>query len=473
MDEKKFAEKSLFNSLEKNGKIPFHMPGHKRNGAFFPALAKLGAECDITEIDGFDNLHNAEGILKNSMCLASKLWGSMQSFYLVNGSTCGIISAIFSCVPFGGRVICARNCHKSVYNALKIRGAKAKFINPKYDAKTGVCGEISSEDVKKACENFGGASLVIITSPTYEGVISDIGAICETAHKFNIPVLVDEAHGAHLSFGSFEKSAVHCGADIVVQSLHKTLASLTQTAILHVCSPRVDAKKLCENLAIFQTSSPSYIFMASMDLLVRTLCEEKDAIFRAWQKRLDGFYKKTKALKNLQILDEKYNLGFAFDKSKIVILTHKTNISGSELMKILRDKYNIECEMCSVKYVSAMTGMGDNDENMQKLSDALLEIDKTLKPYNNSELLIYPQEFESVMTMFDTEKYDNCETSFKNAENEICAEYIFAYPPGIPIIIPGEKVSKEIIKIVEIYNRNGIELLGTKGGNGEKIHIIC
>ena len=213
--------------------------------------------------------------------------------------------------------------------------------------------------------------------------------------------------------------------------------------------------------------------MASMDLLVRTLCEEKDAIFRAWQKRLDGFYKKTKALKNLQILDEKYNLGFAFDKSKIVILTHKTNISGSELMKILRDKYNIECEMCSVKYVSAMTGMGDNDENMQKLSDALLEIDKTLKPYNNSELLIYPQEFESVMTMFDTEKYDNCETSFKNAENEICAEYIFAYPPGMPIIIPGEKVSKEIIKIVEIYNRNGIELLGTKGGNGEKIHIIC
>lgn len=471
--DKNFAEKSLFNILAENEKIPFHMPGHKRNGALFPTLAKLGAEYDITEIDGFDNLHNAEGILKNSMRLASKLWGSLRSFYLVNGSTGGIISAIFSCVPFGGRVICARNCHKSVYNALKIRGAKAEFINPKYDPKTGICGEISPEDVKKACENFDGASLVIITSPTYEGVISDVGAICETAHKFNIPVLVDAAHGAHLSFGNFEKSAVHCGADIVVQSLHKTLASLTQTAILHVCSARVDTEKLYENLAIFQTSSPSYFFMASIDLLVRTLCEKKDEIFSDWQKRLDEFYQKTESLKNLEILSEKYNFGFAFDRSKIVILTHKTNISGAKLMKILRDEYSIECEMCSAKYVVAMTGMGDSNENMQKFADALLEIDKTLKSHKNSEISIYPQKFESVMTAFDTEKYINRETDFKTAENEISAEYVFAYPPGIPIIIPGERVSAEIIKIIEIYNKNGIELLGTKGGNGEKIHIIC
>ena len=473
MNDKNFAEKSLFDMLDENKKIPFHMPGHKRNGAVFPTLAKLGAYCDITEIDGFDNLHNAVGTLKDSMRLASKVWGSLQSFYIVNGSTCGIISAIFSCVPFGGRVICARNCHKSVYNALKMRGAKAEFINPKYDSKTGICGEISTEDVKKACENFDGASLVIITSPTYEGVISDVSAICETAHKFNVPVLVDEAHGAHLSFGNFAKSAVHCGADIVVQSLHKTLASLTQTAILHVCSPRVDTEKLHENLAVFQTSSPSYLFMASIDLLVRTLCEKKDEIFYEWQKRLDDFYKKTANLKNLEILTEKYNFCFEFDKSKIVILTHKTNISGAKLMKILRDEYNIECEMCSAKYVVAMTGMGDSDENMQKFADAILEIDKTLKPHNNSEISIYPQKFESVMTAFDAEKYDERETDFKTAENEISTEYVFAYPPGIPIIIPGEKISTEIIKITEIYNENGIELLGTKGGNGEKIHIIC
>lgn len=473
VNDKNFAEKSLFDMLDENKKIPFHMPGHKRNGAVFPTLAKLGAYCDITEIDGFDNLHNAVGILKDSMRLASKVWGSLQSFYLVNGSTCGIISAIFSCVPFGGRVICARNCHKSVYNALKMRGAKAEFINPKYDSKTGICGEISTEDVKKACENFDGVSLVIITSPTYEGVISDVSAICETAHKFNVPVFVDEAHGAHLSFGNFAKSAVHCGADIVVQSLHKTLASLTQTAILHVCSPRVDTEKLHENLAVFQTSSPSYLFMASIDLLVRTLCEKKDEIFYEWQKRLDDFYKKTANLKNLEILTEKYNFCFEFDKSKIVILTHKTNISGAKLMKILRDEYNIECEMCSAKYVVAMTGMGDGDENMQKFADAILEIDKTLKPHNNSKISIYPQKFESVMTAFDAEKYDERETDFKTAENEISTEYVFAYPPGIPIIIPGEKISAEIIKITEIYNENGIELLGTKGGNGEKIHIIC
>ena len=213
--------------------------------------------------------------------------------------------------------------------------------------------------------------------------------------------------------------------------------------------------------------------MASIDLLVRTLCEKKDEIFCEWQKRLDEFYQKTESLNNLEILSEKYNFGFAFDRSKIVILTHKTNISGAKLMKILRDEYNIECEMCSAKYVVVMTGMGDSNENMQKFADALLKIDKTLKSHKNSEISIYPQKFESVMTAFDTEKYDERETDFKTAENEISAEYVFAYPPGIPIIIPGERVSAEIIKIVEIYNKNGIELLGTKGGNGEKIHIIC
>ena len=505
MDEKKTDENSLFDMLCKNDKIPFHMPGHKRNCEKNSALFRLGAAYDITETDGFDNLHNAEGILKKSMETAANLWGSERSFYLVNGSSGGILSAIFACVPFGGRVICARNCHKSVYNALKIRGAKAEFVNPKYDAQTGICGEISAADIENICrkyeicgksetvENGGktcksneksgeksekngekhcGVSLVILTSPTYEGVISDVEKICKSAHKFNVPVLVDEAHGAHLSFGNFEKSAVKCGADIVVQSLHKTLASLTQTAILHICSPRVNAESVRENLAVFQTSSPSYIFMASIDLLVCSLCENKDEIFAAWQRRLDEFYANIGNLKKLEILTEKYNLGFALDRSKIVILTHKTNISGKELMEILRRKYNIECEMCSARYVVAMTGMGDSDENLSALSNALMQIDKTLNPRSNGEISIYPTKYETVMSAFCADGKNCRETDFETSKGEVSAEYIFAYPPGIPIIIPGEKISAEILKNVEIYNSNGIELLGTKGGNGKKIHIV-
>ncbi|UKI35363.1 MAG: PLP-dependent transferase [Clostridiales bacterium] len=175
---------------------------------------------------------------------------------------------------------------------------KAEFINPKYDPKTGICGEISPEDVKKACENFDGASLVIITSPTYEGVISDVGAICKTAHKFNIPVLVDEAHGAHLSFGNFEKSAVHCGADIVVQSLHKTLASLTQTAILHVCSPRVDTEKNCMKILRFFSNLQSVVSFYGVD---RFACahalRKRRNFFRLAKKDLMNFYQKNRKFK--------------------------------------------------------------------------------------------------------------------------------------------------------------------------------
>ena len=171
-------------------------------------------------------------------------------------------------------------------------------------------------------------------------------------------------------------------------------------------------------------------------------------------------------------MTEKYNFCFEFDKSKIVILTHKTNISGAKLMKILRDEYNIECEMCSAKYVVAMTGMGDSDENMQKFADAILEIDKTLKPHNNSEISIYPQKFESVMTAFDAEKYDERETDFKTAENEISAEYVFAYPPGIPILAPGEKITDEIINYINYAKEKGCFMTGTQDMNIENINIV-
>ena len=212
--------------------------------------------------------------------------------------------------------------------------------------------------------------------------------------------------------------------------------------------------------------------MASIDLLVRNLYINSDIIFSDWEKRLDDFYDRIKNLKNLEILTENYNLGYAFDKSKIVILTHKTNISGSRLMDILRKEYNIECEMCSAKYVVAMTGMGDSDENLQKLSDALIHIDSLLTARKCEQLLLYPKNFKKVFCALDAENKDFCEIDIKNAKGKICAEYVFAYPPGIPIIIPGEEITGEILEIIEIYKSNGISLIGSKNGNFEKIHII-
>ncbi len=465
-------EKSLFERLKENKKIPFHMPGHKRKNASIPNLNLLGSAFDITEIEGFDNLHNPNGIIKNSMSLAAKVWGAKKSFYLVNGSSGGILAAVFSCINFGDTVICARNLHKSVYNALRLIGANVKFVNPAYDKKTGICGEISSETVENACKAHPEAKLVIITSPTYEGVISNIEKISKTAHQFNMTLLVDEAHGAHLSFASFCKGAVKSGADIVVQSLHKTLSSLTQTAIVHVCTDRININKLKENLSVFQTTSPSYLFLASQDLLVRTLCEKKDGFFKAWEEGLNYFYSSVKDLENLEIMSAKTLPCFAFDKSKIVILTHKTNITGKNLADILRNEYNIECEMASARYAVAMTGSGDDKESLKLLSDALVKIDKTLKRQDNPELFLYPEKFECEMTPFDAQKHSFCKAKYKEAENKISAEYVFAYPPGIPILIPGEKITPEILKIMSAYAKNGISLTGSLSPGGENIHII-
>ena len=226
--------KTLLELLEENKKIPMHMPGHKRNTALSPYLKKLGADVDITEITGFDNLNNACGILKESMEKAANLRKADRAFYLVNGATGGILAAVSALVGNGDKVIVARNCHKSVYNAIELAGAVPVFVLPKVDEKTGIPGDIKKEDIENEIKTNPDARLVIITSPTYEGIVSDIKGISEACHKAGIPLLVDAAHGAHLGYGyGFPEDAYTQGADISVESLHKTLPSLTQTAICY------------------------------------------------------------------------------------------------------------------------------------------------------------------------------------------------------------------------------------------------
>ena len=259
---------------------PFHMPGHKRREIpdGIPGGFPDPYGIDITEIDGFDNLHHAEGILKDAMDEAAAIYGADRSWYLVNGSTCGILSAVFATTENGGRILTARNCHKAVYHAICLNRLEAEYLYPEEITEFGINGGIRAEDVRKALEkdamrcagNSGDVrgkitkiQAVLITSPTYEGVVSDIRAIADAAHEYGIPLIVDEAHGAHLEYAvqchSFPKSALEYGADIVIQSLHKTLPCFTQTAILHVKGKLVDQDRVSRYLSMFQTSSPSYL----------------------------------------------------------------------------------------------------------------------------------------------------------------------------------------------------------------------
>ena len=268
-------------------KLPFHMPGHKR--AF--KKSPIPYNIDITEIDGFDNLHDPKGVLKETANLAKKLYSSVESYPLVNGSTCGILAGIYSLTRYNKNILIARNCHKSVYNAAEVLDLNVHYVLPEmYDG--GIWGTVSAESVEELIKlhNIG---TVVITSPTYDGVISDVSAIFDACKRCGAFLLIDCAHGAHL----FD---LHKTCDISVLSLHKTLPSLTQTAVLNVFSDRVDEARVQHGLSIFETSSPSYILLASIDECLRYMLKNQNA-HEKLIKNLDRFYKKCETLLNLKV----------------------------------------------------------------------------------------------------------------------------------------------------------------------------
>ena len=473
---------NLQEKLEKYYKedyLPMHMPGHKRNIKLLGK--KLPYKIDITEIDGFDDLHHASGIIKNIENKAKKIYGSKRSFLLVNGSTCGILAGIRSVVNFGDKVLVARNSHKSVYNAIELNGLEPIYMLPKI-GKDGIDRNIDSKQVEEKLKENNDIKLVIITSPTYEGVISNVKAISDIAHKYNVPVLVDEAHGTHLKFmeNICDKEALKMGADIVVQSLHKTLPALTGTALLHIRGNLVKEENVARELSIFETSSPSYVLMSSIEECLDIIESKGKELFKEYQNNLEYFYNETKKLKNLkilgnEILNKNNKAGIEkefYDFGKIVIKTNETNIVGKELANILRNDYKIELEMSSINYALAMTSICDSKESFERLLHALKKIDESLeqkeKKFNNYDTIL-PRKEVSIL-----EAIKNRNLEFKNyneLEGRISKEYIWVYPPGIPLITPGEVISKELIKKIEEFINTNIEIR-TTFGKFPKIEVI-
>ena len=442
--------------------LPMHMPGHKRNIKLLGE--KLPYKIDITEINGFDDLHHPEGIIKEIEEKTSKIYGSKKSFILVNGSTCGILAGIRSVVNYGDKVLVARNSHKSVYNAIELNGLNPQYVLPKI-GKDGIDRNIDVKDIKSILEKNQDIKLVIITSPTYEGVISDIKQIVSISHKYNIPVLIDEAHGSHLKFmeNISEKEALNSGADIVIQSLHKTLPALTGTAIIHVQGDLVKEENIRRELSIFETSSPSYILMSSIDECLEILENNGKSLFKKYQDNLENFYNKTKTLKRLKILGNEIENKNYYDFGKIVIKTENTNITGKELANILRKDYKIELEMASINYVIAMTSICDNKENFKRFLDAIKDIDgklNTEKINNKEEIKItLPKKELNILEAIKNDKFEF--ENYNKIQNKISKEYIWIYPPGIPLITPGEIIDKNIINRIRKLEKSGIEVRTT------------
>ena len=361
-----------------SGVYPMHMPGHKRNTEKLPP--GLPYDIDITEIHGFDDLHDPTGILEETSQLAARLYGSNKAYLLVNGTTVGILAAIGALTARGDKILIAGEHHWSVTNAAALFGLTPVFLPPETDETTGVALSVEPAAVKTALDKEPDVRLIVVTSPSYEGVVSDISAIADVAHSRNIPLLTDSAHGAHLGFSpAFPESAVQAGADIAVMSLHKTLPALTQCSLLHICTDRVDAAEVKRLLSVLQTSSPSYVLMASISQCLELLSSEKDMLFGDYERNLKDFDATIKTLKNLRVLchgaDTLHRGFFAYDPGKLVILAQNTAISGALLAEILRNDHRIEIERVCAGYVIAMTSVCDSPEGFSRLAKALKTID--------------------------------------------------------------------------------------------------
>ena len=467
----------LYESLKKYSEseaYPFHMPGHKRNPE--SGVLKDLYACDITEIDGFDNLHQQEGLIYEAQVRAAKLYGSEESYFLINGSTAGILSAVSAVAGQADKLIIARNCHKAVYNAAFLNRLELQYVYPEILQDYELAGEIKVAELEKTIKTIlleqgarkeAAADIiagVVITSPTYDGISSDIRAIAELVHSYGLPLIVDQAHGAHFGLHpAFPENAVRLGADVVIHSVHKTLPAPTQTALIHRNGSLVNSEKLRKYLAIYQSSSPSYLLMAGID----------EAVTKARQEGLERL--ETLLMLREELLEEVKNCRWVHvcpytEPGKLVISVKNSSMTGQQLYDVLREKYQLQMEMASGSSVVAIITMMDTKEGFHRLASALKETDagldraKEVKVLSNLRLLP-----EVKMPLWKAYATTGEQIEIEKAAGRTAADFVNLYPPGIPLIVPGESITQEMIEVIQSYLSNDYNVQGIKGN---KIRII-
>lgn len=470
----------LYRKLEDYSKTdyyPFHMPGHKRNMSSIDG--EFPFERDITEISGFDNLHHPEGVIKEAQEALAELYGTKESFFSVNGSTAALLAAISASVKKGGQILMARNCHKAVYHGIYLRNLVPTYIYPQAEPELGINGEISPSRVERQLEENPEIEAVIITSPTYDGVVSDVRKIAEIVHEYGAVLIVDEAHGAHFRFSEyFPESAVEMGADLVIQSFHKTLPAMTQTAVLHRVTDRVDSEKLRRFLGIYQTSSPSYILMASLDACVDKMKRDGENMFREFSCNLE---KARNRLEKCEYICLKSPKGYDFDRSKLILATNRSTLNGPRLAEILRNQFHIETEMETERYVIAMAAVGDTEEGFRRLCSAIEEIDRgEAVKIKESKTGMKEQaeenyrcgEAKQIMTVSDAMDAETKRCPLAESVGKVSAEFAYIYPPGIPLLVPGEQITGLFVRNVRRYMEQGLNLQGLCDDTNETICIV-
>lgn len=476
-------KQGLLEQLKRYGETdfyPYHMPGHKRQvtetfAKAFPNPFLI----DITEIEGFDNLHHPEGILKESMEWAASLYGADKTYYLVNGSSAGILSAICGTTNNSDTILMSRNSHKSAYHGVFLNHLRANYIYPQTLDNFGVQGGLLPDEIEGMLKTHVDIRAVFVVSPTYDGVVSDIKTIANITHKYKIPLIVDEAHGAHFRYGTiFPVSALELGADVVIQSIHKTLPSFTQTALLHVKTRYVDVEKIERYLQIYQSSSPSYLLMAGIENCIRFM--ERDGVARMKDFGLNLMQMRDRlgGMRHLQLLDHAVvgTCGvYDLDASKLVISTKRTGLTGRQLDQILRERFHLEMELCGADYVTAITSVADTKEGLLRLETALYAVDQELEgelAHHGKIGAFYERVPQVAMSIFEAVNGPWVTVSLKESVGHVSGEYLYIYPPGIPLVVPGEVLQGNMIETILEYKSAGLSVQGAADLELKTIQVV-
>lgn len=462
--------------------IPFHVPGHKKGVGIDEEFKKFIGEnpfkIDVTVFKLVDSLHHPTGPIKKAQELAADAYGSKASFFCIHGTSGAIQAMIMSVVKSGDKIIIPRNVHKSVTSGIILSGATPVYMQPELDKRVGIAHGVTPETVEKTLKENPDAKAVLIINPTYYGVATDIKKIADIVHSYDIPLIVDEAHGPHLGFNDkLPMSSIEAGADICCQSTHKIIGALTQCSLLHVGSERIDVNRVQQILSLLQTTSPSYILMASLDCARRQIAlNGKELLDKAINlanyareeiNKIPGFYCFGKEIIG--------NPGvFAIDPTKITITCRDLGITGFQLDMILSNKYHIQLELSDLYNGLAVGSFGDTKENIDALINALKEISQEYKNNENKksdfiDIPAIPEQVQMPREAFNSEKVV---LPLKDSRGRISGEFLLAYPPGIPVLCPGEIITEEIINYIQKLKDTGLYVQGTEDSEVNFIKVV-
>ena len=461
--------------------VSFHMPGHKGSAIFrkygYGKFLDNFMDMDVTEIPGADNLFDANGIIEDVQRRYADLYGVRRSWLSVGGTSASLIASIMAVLDEGAKkaapkLIIARNCHKAVYNGLTLAGGQPVYAYPEIIDGYGISGEVTADEIERCIRKAPDAAGVVVTSPNYYGMCSDIAKIADAVHRAGMVLIVDQAHGAHLKF--FHKygcdricihnnrkvlppAAEDQGADIVCNSTHKTLASMTQSAILNLCSDRICPGSIEEKLQMIESSSPSYVLMTSLDINAEIIERHGQELFENWRRDLEWFYSNAVAEMELTGLPSETKQSL-FDLTKINI---DLGIPGSELEKEL-NKRAIFPELYAGNMLMCMTGIGNVRSDYEKLLTALRQIQEKASPGRTLEGASHGCSVVKVPRAGDMKGIPIRKEKMPlgDAEGRVCAASITPYPPGSPIVCPGEEITREIIDYLKNLIDEGLKIIG-------------